>query len=139
MFASPAIKGRVAAVQWRPLLRLITVVYGLGQSVTVRTKGRATAKIGDDVFLIDSESGPWFSGRRFYIDFTKHGLEDPGSYGVWVGGLSRSQVESGDFECLSAMVDDWFTFVDDDAALTLLCVTNGDGHFRIGRDHLTLV
>ena len=142
MLASPALEGRIAAIKWRPFgRRKAAIVYGTGESITLMVKSSASGKLGETVYLIDNAEDRAYMpsyGARLYLDFDKHGLERRGSYGVWLGGLTRAQQESGDFECLCAMVDDWFTFVEDDVALTLLCVTNGDGHFRIGRDHIAL-
>jgi hypothetical protein len=146
MLASPAIEGRIAATAWRPFgRRLISFVHGMGETLTIKVRVRnpEVIEIGATIVLIDSRvKAPVFPfrGKRLYLDFAKHGLTAQGSYGVWTGReeLSSDQRYSGEFECLSTIVDDWFTFVPTEVDLTLLCITNG-GSLRIDNHHLAMV
>ena len=143
MLATKMIRARLAAAKWRPFgRRKLWLVHGTGQTFVVTAKARLLPNPGDEVLIIDvSDDRPILaSGRRprLYVNFEAKGLEPEGGYAVWLGGntITRAHAESGEYECMSAMVQDWFTTVDDDVALTLLVVEHG-GPLTMSNDLLT--
>lgn len=130
MLATHAIKARVAASKWMLFgHRKLWLVYGTGQTIAITAKVGTAPEIGDELLIIDvSFDQPILgNGGRLYANFEEHDLKPEGGYAVWLSGcsISKEDVESGAYECMSIMVNDWFTFVEDEIALTLLVVKHG--------------
>ncbi len=144
MLATHAIKARVAASKWRLFgRRKLWLVHGTGETFVVTAKTAIPPKFGDEVLIVDvSDDRPILASsprkRRLYVNFEKKKLSPEGSYAVWLGGstITEAHVGSGEYECMSHMVQDWFTFVEDEVALTLLVVEHG-GPLRMSNDLMT--
>jgi hypothetical protein len=149
MLATHMIKARLAASKWRPFgRRKLFLVHGTGETLTVTAKmGVALLpEIGDEIMVIDvSDDRPYlargqFRRTRLYVNFEKQGLVPDGGYAVWMSGSTISEAQRNarpvQYECMSNMVDDWFTTVEDEVALTLLVVEHG-GPLRISNDLMT--
>ena len=143
MRATNAVRARVAASKWRPFSkRKLWLVYGTGETLVVTASMSVPPKFGDEVVLIDATVRDPNLGmgryRRLYIDFEQHNIEPDDLFGVYMnGGLTEDQMRSPDFECLSHMVNDWFTLVDNHD-LTLLVIACG-GPLTWGKDFVARV
>lgn len=139
MLATHMITARLASSQWRPFgRRKLWLVHGTGETFVITAQiGALLPEVGDEVMIIDVSSTQTpllargqFRRNRLYVNFEKEGLAVEGKYAVWLSGatITHEQRDARDpvqYECMSHMVDDWFTTAEDDTALTLLVIEHG--------------